>query len=158
MNNFKLGKRSIHELEGVNERLVSVVEHALSISTQDFIVFDGLRTLDEQQEMVRSGASTTLASKHMRQPDGTGHAVDLVPWLNGKPRWEWPLIYPIAAAMHEAAREEGVPIRWGGVWDMKMWDYQGGLMGVRRANEDYVKRRLMEGKRVFTDGPHYELV
>jgi peptidoglycan L-alanyl-D-glutamate endopeptidase CwlK len=40
-----------------------------------------------------------MNSRHLIRSDGFGHAVDLVPWINGKPRWEWKPIYHIAAAV-----------------------------------------------------------
>src|SRR5690349_9518194 len=76
-----------------------------------FAVHDGKRTPEEQRILVQSGASQTMKSRHL-----TGHAVDLVPVINGKLRWEWPPIYQIARAMKQAALELSVPIRWGGCW------------------------------------------
>ena len=109
---FKLGTKSLKELEGVHPSLVAVVKRAIQTTTQDFTVFDGLRTIEEQKEHVRKGNSKTMNSKHL-----TGRAVDLVPWINNGPRWE-PLsaFPPIAAAMKQAAKELGVPIVWGGDW------------------------------------------
>ncbi|EFF73919.1 hypothetical protein [Achromobacter piechaudii] len=94
MGVFALSAGSKKELLNVHEALVSVVERAVQISVQEFAVHDGIRTLAEQQKMVQSGASQTMDSRHL-----TGHAVDLVPYINGKLRWEWPPIYLIADAM-----------------------------------------------------------
>ena len=46
---YKLGKRSLAKLEGVDERMVAVVKHAITVSKQDFSVLCGPYTLDEQQ-------------------------------------------------------------------------------------------------------------
>lgn len=152
MGKFVLGARSLANLEGVHPDLVAVVKRAIEITTQDFTVFDGLRTVAEQEQMVKSGASQTMNSKHLRQPDGYGHAVDLVPWINGKPRWEWPAIYPIAEAMQTAANELGVAITWGGCWC---------TLAPGKAPEvmvqEYVTRRIKQGRKAFVDGPHYQL-
>ncbi|UCE90331.1 MAG: M15 family metallopeptidase [Pseudomonadota bacterium] len=146
---FKLGKRSLKELEGVHADLVAVVNRAIEITPQDFSVHDGIRTLEEQKKLVKSGASKTLRSRHI-----SGHAVDLVPYINGKLRWEWEPIYQIAEAVRTAAQELEVPIRWGGAWDTL-------LTSTDEATEDvisgYVERRRSEGKKAFIDGPHYEL-
>ncbi|MBU3742387.1 MAG: M15 family metallopeptidase, partial [Candidatus Kapabacteria bacterium] len=108
MPTFVLGKGSLKELKGVHPDLVKVVKRAIVLTTQDFTVHDGLRTIEEQREYVARGASTTLTSRHL-----TGHAVDLVPYINGKLRWEWPPIYAIAEAVRTAAVELDVPLRWG---------------------------------------------
>lgn len=151
---YTLGSKSLAELNGVHPALVQVVKRAIELSTQDFSVHDGLRTEAEQKALVDKGASKTMDSKHRPQADGFGHAVDLVPYVNGKMRWEWPLIYPIANAMREAAEELGVRIRWGGHW--------GELTGTTDTPEQlvkkYVEARRKLGKDAFLDGPHMELI
>ena len=69
---FKLGKRSLERLEGVDERLVSVVKLAITMSENDFTVLEGLRSIKRQRELVKKGNSQTLKSKHK-----DGMAVDL---------------------------------------------------------------------------------
>lgn len=155
---FVFGAKSRAELKGVHPRMVAFAERTLALSTQDFSVHDGLRTSAEQAEYMRTGASQTLNSKHLRQADGFGHAVDLVPFINGKPRWEWPPIYVIAAAAKRAARELNVRVRWGGCWE-PLDAIQGDTPAeMERAVAAYGARRRAAGKKVFTDGPHFELV
>lgn len=123
---YKLGSKSLKELEGVHPSLVAVVKRAIELTAQDFTVFDGLRTIEEQREHVRKGNSKTMKSKHLE-----GRAVDLVPWIDNGPRWE-PLsaFEPIAKAMKDAAKELDVPIRWGGDWtsfvDKPHWELPDG--------------------------------
>lgn len=145
----KLGKKSLKELEGVHPDLIRVVERAIVISPQDFAVHDGIRTLEDQKRLVASGASKTLDSRHL-----TGHAVDLVPYINGKLRWEWEPIYQIADAVRTAAREFGVPITWGGAWDVRLTSVDGAPEDVMA---EYAERRRAAGRRPFLDGPHCEL-
>jgi len=154
MTEFILGVKSLKELEGVHPKLVAVVQRAIVLTQQDFTVFDGLRTLEEQKEMVRTGASTTMNSKHLRQADGYGHAVDLVPWINGKPRWEWLPIYTIAESVRLAAKELGVALRWGGAWCR----FDNTTEMPVELVENYVLERKKLGFRAFIDGPHYELL
>lgn len=151
---FVLGKKSLANLEGVHPKLVMVVKRAIEITVQDFTVQDGLRTVEEQRQLVARGASKTMNSRHLPQRDGYGHAVDLVPWINGQPRWEWEPIYDIAAAVQEAAAQEGVALRWGGVWDRRLGDLPSGREGLKRAVADYCRRHPGPD---FIDGPHYEL-
>jgi peptidoglycan L-alanyl-D-glutamate endopeptidase CwlK len=105
---YQLGKKSKKKLEGVHPDLVKVVERAIEITEQDFTVLEGLRDIERQRELVITGKSTTLNSRHL-----TGHAVDLAPWPIS---WEWEGFYPIADAMKTAADELGVSLEWGGDW------------------------------------------
>ena len=149
---FKFGKASLKELEGVKVELVLVVRRALEISTQDFCVFDGIRTVKEQQQHVKNGTSQTMQSKHLQ-----GFAVDLVPWIGGKPSWDWEAIYHIAYAVDQAATEQGVAnkIRWGGAWDRRLSDFGGDPKLYYAECQAYQKRHA--GKD-FIDGPHFEWV
>lgn len=154
---YALGAKSLAELVGVDPRLVKVVRRAIEISPQDFSVHDGLRTEAEQTELVRRGASQTMNSMHRKQADGFGHAVDLVPYINGKLRWEWPAIYPIAAAVKFAAAEYGIQVRWGGCWELMSQIKGSTAADMERAVETYGAARRRAGKKAFTDGPHFEI-
>lgn len=154
---YRLGAKSLSELEGVHPALVKVVKRAIELTDQDFSVHDGLRTTVEQREYVRRGVSKTMNSKHMRQADGFGHAFDLVPWINGQLRWEWKPIFVIAAAVHEAARDLGVALTWGGVWDRPFIGLGETPADMERAVNAYVARRRGLGKTAFIDGPHWQL-
>lgn len=154
---YSLGSKSLAELSGVHPDIIAVEKLAISISKQDFSVHDGLRTIEEQREYVRRGVSKTMNSMHMKQPDGFGHAVDNVPWINGKLRWEWPPIYEIAVAVRQAAVELNVHLIWGAVWDRPFNELPGTADGMKRAVDAYVARRKKMGKAAFIDGPHWQL-
>lgn len=154
---FVLSKRSRAHLVGVHPRLVALVERAIEITEQDFIVHEGLRSRAVQKRNIAKGVSWTLASRHLRQSDGFAHAVDLVPWIEGKPVWDWPGCYRIAAAMAVAAREQQTALIWGGVWDRPMRAYAGPAAAIEAACRDYVARRRALGRRAAIDGPHFEL-
>lgn len=147
MSNYRLGDKSREKLQGVHADLVKVVERAIKLTEVDFVVFEGLRTVARQRQMVNSGASQTMNSRHI-----TGHAVDLVPW-NGELRWDLGMCYYIAEAMRMAAEELEVSLVWGGAWTI--------LTGAKDPVEDlvakYVARRRREGKKAFIDAVHFEL-
>lgn len=151
---FSLGPNSLKELQGVHPELVKVVHKSVEYTTQDFGVHDGLRTLEEQKRLVASGASKTMNSMHRVQKDGFGHAVDLVPFINGKLRWEWDPIWKIALAVDEAATELGVELVWGAVWDKPLQAYGGSINLLKEEVEAYKKRHPGSD---FLDGPHYQL-
>lgn len=152
---YKLGKRSLERLEGVDERMAAVVRYAISVTKQDFSVICGLRTIEEQRALVAKGASQTMKSKHL-----DGLAVDLMAYVDGG-RWELNLYDEIADAMAEGARAIDVGICWGAAWSTASLPYP---MDMRRWNgtmEDamnaYVDLRRRQGKRPFIDAPHFEL-
>ena len=128
MQTYRLSRTSLSRLEGVHADLIRVVQHAITITDIDFMVLEGLRTVERQRQLVRQGASKTMNSKHL-----TGHAVDLVPFLDvdgdGKSEvsWHWPHYHRLAPVIKAAAKECGVTLSWGGDW------------------------------RSFKDGPHWEL-
>ncbi len=151
---YRLGRHSLRELDLVHPNLVRVVNRAITTTEQDFTVFDGIRGIPEQREYVRRGVSQTMKSKHLPQEDGHGHAVDLVPYINGKLRWEHNACYIIARAMQQAARDEGVKIRWGGAWARLDTHQKDPKLMVK----EYIHKRMRQSRPVFIDAPHYEIV
>ena len=148
---YRLGKRSLERLIGVDERLAAVVKHAINISEQDFSVICGVRTVYEQKVLVAKGASQTMKSKHI-----DGLAVDLMAYIDGG-RWELNLYDEIADAMAVAAREVDVSIRWGAAWSVpNIAQYSDGNM--EDAMNSYIDLRRSQGRRPFIDGPHFELI
>lgn len=108
---FKFGKRSQDKLLGVHEDLIRVMDRAIEMSAIDFVITEGVRTLEWQQALVASGASTTMKSRHL-----TGHAVDVAAFVGKELRWDWPLYGKIAETVKAAAKLENVQIEWGGDW------------------------------------------
>lgn len=147
---FKLSKRSLGRLEGVKPELVGVVKRAIEITTVDFGVTEGLRTLATQRRYVAQGKSKTMNSKHLE-----GNAVDLVAYVGRSVSWELNMYDNIADAMKQAAIEQEVSLRWGACWivnDIREWE---GTM--EDAMMHYVDTRRSQGRRPFIDGPHFEL-
>ena len=137
MSKYKLSERSLNSLKGVNPNLVKVVERAIELTEQDFLVLEGVRS--REQCYINYGKGRTaaqcsakgvptkyaqpnlpkvtwlnspLASKHV-----TGNAVDLIPYPV-----DWNTIskfITISKAMKQAAKELGVDLEWGGDWTKK---------------------------------------
>ena len=148
---YKLSKRSLDRLTGVDDRMVAVVKYAIGVTKQDFSVICGLRTIEEQKVLVAKGASQTMKSKHIN-----GLAVDLMAYVDGG-RWELNLYDEIADAMAEGARAVDVPIVWGAAWSVpNIAQYREGSM--EDAMNSYIDLRRSQGRRPFIDGPHFELV
>ena len=137
VSKYKLSERSLNSLKGVNPNLVKVVERAIELTEQDFLVLEGVRS--KEQCYINYGKGRTaaqcsakgvptkyaqpslskvtwlnnpLASKHV-----SGNAVDLVP-----SPVDWNTISKfttISKAMKQAAKELGVDLEWGGDWTKK---------------------------------------
>jgi peptidoglycan L-alanyl-D-glutamate endopeptidase CwlK len=114
---YRFSERSLRNLEGVHPDLVRVMHRAIAITEVDFTVIEGLRTRERQKKLVEKGASTTMNSRHL-----TGHAVDIVPFVDEdgdgdrEISWHWPFYAQLAPFVFRAASAEGVPIEWGGNW------------------------------------------
>jgi len=151
---FKLSKRSLKRLEGVDEGLREVVFHAISITKIDFGVTCGLRTASQQKQLFDRKASqcdgVVKKSKHQ-----SGNAVDLVAYLGSRISWELSFYDDLASAMRDAARACGVSIRWGAAWhvnDCRATDH----MSMEEVMNEYIDLRRSEGRKCFIDGPHFE--
>jgi|TARA_R100000231_G_scaffold47545_3_gene40772 peptidoglycan L-alanyl-D-glutamate endopeptidase CwlK len=153
---FKLSERSLKKLEGVHPDLVEVVSEAIKITTVDFGVTYGVRTLHEQAELKRTGRSQTMKSKHLIQDTGYAHAVDLVAYFGSDISWELNVYDDICDAMAEAARKNSVALKWGAAWS------EGDIRTYPSTAEDamnaYVDLRRSQGRRPFIDAPHFEMM
>lgn len=136
---YILSQNSLAKLVGVDPRMVNVVKRAIVLTTQDFMVGEGVRTLQRQYELYAQGRTVaqlraagvpasvlaqpgkkqvtwTLKSNHFADPKThLGNAVDLI---------AYPVDYAdiskyraIKDAMFAAAQEQGTQLRWGGDWN-----------------------------------------
>ena len=148
---YKLSTKSQERLMGVEPELKEVVYEAIKVTKIDFGVIEGLRTEEKQKQLVESGASQTMKSKHLE-----GRAVDLMAYVGGRGSWELNVYDEIADAMKEAAIKVDVAVRWGAAWtvtDIREWE---GTM--EDAMNSYIDTRRSEGRRPFIDAPHFELM
>lgn len=153
---YRLGTVSASRLQEAQVDLARVVRRAIELTEQDFAVFEALRTLDRQRELVAAGASRTLDSYHLADRYGQSHAVDLVPFIAGKVQWQDGPCLTVARAMHRAARQFGVAVTWGAVWDLELTqlnadDLEGEI-------DSYVARfRKDHGHKPLVDRPHFQV-
>ena len=141
--------------------MIKCVTSAIEWSKVDFGVICGTRTKSQQAELVKSGASQTMNSKHLPQEvDGFSHAVDLMAYVNdgsgSRASWELNLYDDIADAMAKAAKTHNVAIKWGAAWsigNIAQWNST-----MEGAMNSYIDLRRSEGRRPFIDGPHFELI
>lgn len=118
---FKFSKESLINLDGVHATPVRFCYELLK--HHDFKVIDGVRTMFRQAELVHSGVSKTMNSKHLVQKDGFGHAIDLWPLVDGvfldpdnpKHLRQW-YYFGGLASMLSRTQFDG-RITWGGDWN-----------------------------------------
>lgn len=147
---FKLSERSSSRLQGVNGKLIEAVHHAISVTTVDFGVIEGVRSVSRQKKLVNSGASQTMNSKHI-----TGEAVDLMAYMDGRVSWEISLYDEVATAMKFGARETGLSIRWGAAWHVP--SIAEADWSMEEIMNQYIDIQRTAGKRPFIDAPHFEI-
>lgn len=150
---FHLSETSQGKLWQLEPKLVQCVRRAITESSVDFGVFEGMRTRERQAELYRQGVSRTLDSYHL-----TGHAVDLVPFIGGRLQWQAPACCQVAIAMREAAIQFGADITWGATWDRKLVDLD--PVNMQREVDYYVGRyRAKHGPDAhpLIDYPHFQI-
>ena len=52
MSEFKLSRRSLDRLEGIDDGLQAVIKMAITLTKTDFGVVQGMRTIEQQKELV----------------------------------------------------------------------------------------------------------
>lgn len=147
---FKLSKKSKDKLEGVDNDLIKLAEFAISVSTVDFGISEGLRTVERQKELVEQKRSQTMKSLHLE-----GKALDVFAFINGEVCWELTVYDEIADAFAMASRAKDIPCMWGAAWtvpDIGQWE---GTM--EQAMHSYIDLRRSQSRRPFLDGPHFQL-
>jgi len=114
---YKLSSKSKERLQGIDPRLISIINEALKISVIDFgIPCDGgLRTAERQKQLFDKKVSecdgTINKSYHQ-----TGKAFDVYAYVDGKASWDRYHLTQVAAAILQAAAMLGYQLRWGGLF------------------------------------------
>lgn len=120
---FKLSRRSLVRLNGVNSILIAIAVDAVRKSPFDFGIADmgGLRTAVEQHRLYLDGKSKldgyVNQSKHQK-----GLAFDIVCYKENKITWDEDVFRAVAAHIRKVAKEQyNHELTWGGDW-MKFVD------------------------------------
>ena len=108
---YKFSKRSLNNLKGIDARLVVLFSLMLDYSPFDFIVTEGLRTIERQKQLLIEGKSTTMNSRHLK-----GGAVDVVLLVQGKINWDISNYKLFSIEVKKVAKKLGFKITWGGDW------------------------------------------
>lgn len=108
---YAFSAKSIRRLSAVHKDLQRVMLAAIADSPLDFGISQGLRTKEEQEALFKAGKSQTMRSRHL-----TGHAVDIVVFIDGRPSWDIDKYRIVADHIKTKAKELNIPIVWGGDW------------------------------------------
>ncbi len=113
----RFGKKSKNALGTVNAHLQALFDEV--VKHFDCTVTEGYRTLERQKDLVASGASKTMNSRHL-----DGNAVDVYPYPVRIPKpnsktfsKDLARFYFFGGFVKGLATAMGISIRWGGDWD-----------------------------------------
>ena len=148
---YKFSARSLRSLQGVHTDLIRVAYRALSLTTIDFAVTEGVRSASRQAQLLEAGASTVKVSRHQ-----SGHAIDVLAYIGSRGSWELPLYCEIALAFKRAALQEDVTVRWGGCWAL-VSSLPASADAIYDRVQKYASARRAQGRRALIDGPHFEI-
>lgn len=123
---FEFSKRSVKNMEGVDQRLVDLFIEALSLSPIDFGIPEtgGLRTAEVQHDLFVNGKSKCdgYLNKSRHQ---TGKALDVFAYINGRASWDNEHLAIIAGVVLSCAKRKKLKVTWGGSFgsaELKGWD------------------------------------
>lgn len=111
INEKKFSEKSINNLKNIHPDLVQLAFKALELSTIDFSITEGVRSIERQKQLVKEGKSQTLNSRHL-----SGHAIDVFAYPTSSGSWEFKYYQDIATAFKMASATLDIPVEWGGDW------------------------------------------
>lgn len=119
---FKFGTTSGERLDTCDPKLQRAMHYAMSLQLMDFTILEGHRSQARQLELLAKGATKVAVSKHQHSPSA---AIDIAPYpvrwgsINSAHRVkEIGNFYRLAGIVLAGAKEMGIPLRWGGDWNM----------------------------------------
>ena len=126
MSNFKLSQRSLTRLEGVNDKMIELMQRSIAKSPIDFGIpqHGGLRTA-EQQRALFNGQKSKCDGYQVKSRHQSGNAVDVYAYINCKASWDKVHLALIAGVVLSEAKVMGLNVVWGGSFGSKNfhgWD------------------------------------
>lgn len=128
MNRFNLHPSVIKIINTLkSEKLKQATKDFIKFTPHDFTVISNgaFRTAEMQNGIFKDGYSKCDGYKY-KSNHQSGMAVDLVPWINGKPTWDKEIAYEISKCFFYFCLGRNINIRCGADWDQKLtfndWD------------------------------------
>ena len=114
---MKFSNRSLERMEGIDQRLIDIMNLAITITKVDFgIPADGgIRTSERQKQLFLDKVSKAdgYIKKSYHQ---SGLAVDVYAYVDGKASWKEEHMAMVACAVLQAASQLGHKLKWGGLF------------------------------------------
>lgn len=139
---YKLSKRSLSRLEGINPVLLEIVKESIKNSPYDFGIpqFGGMRTPEDQHALYLRKLSK-CDGYNKKSNHQSGNAFDIYLYIDGKASWSADKLEEVAKHIQRVAYDKfSSIIRWGGDWD------QDGIRVDKDKDEN------------FFDGAHFEIL
>lgn len=109
-----LGPKSLAQRETLHPKLKQVVDKLVELGF-NFSILQGVRTPEQEKDLVASGASTTMNSKHLPDVNGQSRAMDIalnpISWNNTEQ------FVLFAGYVLGLADSMGIKLIWGGDWN-----------------------------------------
>lgn len=106
-----IGAKGSARLTCVHPDLVHGVEAADAANPSAFVVTELLRKIERERDLLTSGASTIMKSRHI-----TGQVNNLAAKVGDEIRWDWPLYQNLTIKLKTAAAAMNVVIKWVRDW------------------------------------------
>jgi peptidoglycan L-alanyl-D-glutamate endopeptidase CwlK len=116
-NAFRFSQISLQRLAGVDVKLQLLATETIGITPIDFAVTEGLRTEERQAQLYREGKSKCDGINNLSKHQ-TGRAIDICPSIGGRLDYSSGVdLYFLVGLFYAKARELGIGIRTGALWD-----------------------------------------
>lgn len=122
---YKFSDKSRERMQGVDDDLQRVFNHAISVSKIDFGIprDGGLRTAERQNMLYKTYRDGKRVSKCDGYEDKSRHqdgdAMDFYAYVNSKASWDHMHLALVAATILQSASALNVPLEWGGFFGAK---------------------------------------
>jgi len=104
-------------MSGIHIDLRRVADRAIQLTKIDFGIpsTGGIRSAEMQNELFKAGKSKCDGYENMSYHQ-SGNALDFYAYVDGAASWEPEHLAQVACAFLQAANEQGVKLKWGGLF------------------------------------------
>tara|TARA_R110002124_G_scaffold283449_2_gene459490 strand:- start:10917 stop:11336 length:420 start_codon:yes stop_codon:yes gene_type:complete len=115
---YRLSKRSLNRLEGVNPLLIAIIVEGIKNSPYDFGIpnHGGKRTAEEQNKLYKDKKSQR-DGYNKKSYHQSGKAFDIFLYIDGKASWDKDKLEEVSKHLKTIATAYNVRLTWGGDWN-----------------------------------------
>ena len=117
---YNYGERSSKRLDTCSFNVQYVMQEAIAMGLIDITIIEGQRPDEKQHEYFLNGSSRVDVGnpKAMHNYYKPSKAVDAAPYIDGTASSNWRHCIFLAGVVLTVGKKLGIPMRWGGNWDM----------------------------------------